>query len=45
MKIGCNAVDLIIRELGTGTFARAFEVQDTDTDKYYAVKVVRAVHR
>ncbi|CBK23458.2 uncharacterized protein [Blastocystis hominis] len=36
---------LITRELGTGTFARAFEVKDTDTDKYYAVKVVRAIHR
>lgn len=36
---------MIVRELGTGTFARAFEVVDTDTNKSYAIKVVRAIHR
>lgn len=38
-------IDEIVRELGTGTFARAFEVIDLDSSKHYAMKVVRAVSR
>ena len=34
-----------MKELGTGTFARAFEVKDVHTQNHYAVKVIRAVPR
>ena len=38
-------IDEIVQELGTGTFARAFEVIDLDSSNHYAMKVVRAVSR
>lgn len=34
-----------MKELGTGTFARAFEVKNLKTNEYAAVKVVRAIPR
>ena len=34
----------IVKELGTGTFARAFEVCDLTSGYHYAMKIVRAVH-
>lgn len=38
-------VDRIIRELGTGTFAKAYEVENLDSREHCAVKVVRSVQR
>ena len=34
-----------MKELGTGTFARAFEAKNLETKEYCAIKVVRAIPR
>ena len=38
-------VDRIVRELGTGTFAKAYEVVNLKTNEHCAVKIVRSVPR